>query len=47
VIHDVTALLGLGLVFAGCWWVYPPAALIVSGGILLAGSIWGHLNAAE
>ena len=32
-------LLGYGLVAAGVWWVYPPAALIISGVFLLLESL--------
>ena len=36
VILDVAVLTGAGLVIAGCWLIYPPAALIASGiGIML------------
>lgn len=45
-IRDGAALVGLALVFAGCWWIYPPAALILAGGLILAGAVWGH-HAAE
>lgn len=41
-IKDLAFLLGLGLIGAGCWWVYPPAALIVVGALLLITSIVGH-----
>jgi len=34
-LHDILALLGLLLIGAGVWWVYPPAALILVGAILL------------
>lgn len=41
---NVTGLAGLSMVGAGLWWVYPPAALIVVGGLLLAGSVWGAIR---
>lgn len=34
--RDVTGLLGLVLLTAGCAWVYPPAGLILPGVLLLA-----------
>lgn len=43
-VRDVAALIGLALVSFGLWWIYPPIALVIGGGLLLAGSIWGHLN---
>ena len=36
---------GLTLVGAGCWWVSPPAALVVVGCVLLAAAVWGHYHA--
>ena len=33
---DVMALVGLGLLGAGLWMVWPPLALMVVGGLLLA-----------
>ncbi len=32
--RDVLVVAGLGMVGAGLWWMYPPAALVVIGGIL-------------
>jgi hypothetical protein len=29
--RDGAALAGLLLLAVGCWWIYPPAALIVTG----------------
>ena len=26
----------ISAIVAGCWWIYPPAALIVGGGLVLA-----------
>lgn len=28
--------LGVLLVVVGVWWIYPPAALIVAGGVMMA-----------
>lgn len=36
---DVMILGGVGLVFGGLWWIYPPAAVVVLGVILLAGGV--------
>lgn len=38
VIFDLMALAGVTLVGVGLWKVYPPASLIVVGGLLLAAS---------
>ena len=40
---DAMAVAGLGLVGAGIWQIYPPAAEVVVGLVLLAGGIWGTL----
>ncbi len=32
--RDVLTISGILLTFAGLWWVYPPAALIVVGAVL-------------
>lgn len=46
--RDAFALAGLGMIAGGCWLVYPPAALIVVGALLLAGGVAGHiLSGAE
>lgn len=34
-VADIVGLLGMALLFAGLWWIYPPASLIVCGLILL------------
>jgi hypothetical protein len=39
-VWDVLALVGLALVLGGCWWIYPPVALIVGGVALVAFSLW-------
>lgn len=33
-LDDVLAVAGLGMLFAGLWWIYPPSALIVVGSIV-------------
>jgi hypothetical protein len=33
--------LGAGLIVAGVAMVYPPAAFILGGGALVAGTLWG------
>lgn len=38
---DVLTLVGLGMVSAGLWWVYPPSALIGCGALLLAAGLRG------
>ena len=35
-LRDVLALVGMGLVAVGLWWIYPPAALIAGGVSLTA-----------
>lgn len=40
-ILDLSGLAGLASLSVGLWWVYPPAALIVSGAILLALAVFG------
>ncbi len=41
---DVMALVGLGMVGVGLWFVYWPLALIVPGVVLLAVGIFGARN---
>lgn len=41
---DGLTVTGIGLVGAGCWWAYPPAALIVVGSLLLAGGVSAHFR---
>lgn len=41
--RDAFALAGLGMIAGGCWLVYPPAAVIVVGALLLAGGVAGHI----
>ena len=36
IIADTCLVVGAGLALAGLWWIYPPAALVVSGLSLLA-----------
>lgn len=40
-VFDVLALIGTGLIGVGAWWIYPPAALMIVGAILLTLSIFG------
>ncbi len=40
-LFDLSALVGLGLVVLGLWWIYPPLALIVSGGACLSLAVLG------
>lgn len=40
-VRDLIALAGIGLVGTGCWWLCPPAALIVVGAVLLIGLLLG------
>ena len=42
-VADLVAVVGLGMVFAGCWWIYPPSALIVVGAVVTAVPIVGQL----
>ena len=44
---DVVALVGLGLVGAGLWFVYWPLALIVPGAVLVVVGILGARNAGS
>jgi hypothetical protein len=34
-LRDFICLIGMGLLFAGLWMIYPPSALIVIGGLFL------------
>ncbi len=36
---DILAVLGLCLLSGGAWFIYPPAALIIAGALLLLASI--------
>ena len=38
---NVTGILGLSTMGVGLWWVSPAVSLIVVGGLMLAGSVWG------
>ena len=46
-VRDASALAGVALIGAGLWWMYPPAALIVVGAMVLLAALWGHFHAAE
>ena len=39
--RNITAIVALGMIGAGFWVVYPPAALIVVGAVVLAGIVHG------
>jgi len=39
--RDAVAIAGLVLLGGGLWWIYPPAALVGVGGILMALAIMG------
>lgn len=43
-IYDWFGLIGLVMVAVGCWLIYPPAALIVPGVLLLGLSLAGVLR---
>lgn len=44
-IHDyVIPILGLGLIAWGLWWVYPPVAPVVVGGLLWLDMTIEHLG---
>jgi hypothetical protein len=36
IIADCCLVLGVGLALAGLWWMYPPAALLIAGGVCIA-----------
>ena len=40
--HTVIALASLASIGGGLWWVYPPAALVVLGVLLLSGVIYAR-----
>ena len=40
---DLLAIGGMALLAMGLWMVYPPAALIVPGGIFTAVGVWASL----
>jgi hypothetical protein len=44
---DVLTVVGLGMVSAGLWWVYPPVALIVCGALLMAAGMRGGAPRGE
>ena len=47
-VRDFMALAGLGLVTYGIWMLFPPAALIVLGGLLLAGAaLWPSVRSDD
>ena len=43
--RDVAAIIGFGLLAAGCWYAWPPLGLIVPGMLLLSAAVAGHLRA--
>lgn len=43
-VKDAAAVAGLLFVGVGAWLLSPPWALIIVGGVLLLGSLWGHLR---
>lgn len=43
-VNDALGATGLGMLFTGLWWVYPPAAMIVVGGVVAAVGIAGALR---
>lgn len=45
--HDIAFTAGLLLLFVGCWWERPAAALIVVGLILIALPVLGLLRARQ
>ncbi len=45
-LEDALAVIGLALLTGGLWWIFPPAALIVVG-VLLIGAAWWMSNIPE
>jgi hypothetical protein len=43
-VRDVAGLLGLVMIGAGLWWRAPWLALVVVGGLLVAGAVFGVLR---
>lgn len=41
-LHDILALIGVALLGAGVWWIYPPAALILVGALMIVVGIVGR-----
>ncbi len=39
--RDALGVIGLGLLAGGCWMVYPPAALVLPGLVLIGVAIFG------
>lgn len=46
IVRNVCFLAGLGLIAAGCWWIWPPLALLVVGLVLIILALWGTYHAA-
>jgi hypothetical protein len=46
-VRDAAALTGTGGIFAGLWMMYPPVALVIVGGLVLAAAIRGRVNDSE
>jgi len=44
-VFDVLALAGFGVAFAGLWWIWPPAALVICGLPVCALGVWGAWRA--
>lgn len=40
-VRDALGIIGLGLLGYGCWLIYPPAAFIVPGVVLVGVAIFG------
>ena len=45
--EDVVLLMALGMVFGGFWWIWPPLALVVGGGLILAWAVWYRMRRSE
>lgn len=37
--RDIVGVVGIALIAAGTWWMFPPASLVITGGLLLAGAL--------
>lgn len=43
-LKDVFLFLGIGIVAFGLWQIYPPAAYIVGGGVIVILTTWGRFK---
>jgi len=46
-VRDLVFIAALAAVFVGVWWIYPPAALITVGGLVVLAFMFGKIGNRE